>query len=492
MQSIKRDQPSPAPNTAMLRGPRPESARRKYGNNRDQQQQGGNSYSNRDNNYVEKNSAFPMLSAYTCIDHLLNDTMALLEKGVTPEGGGGVRPVDAVNMMNRLKQMARDERSRSAEDGKRLQRAMVLCAEAATTGIRHMHSKHVALALNAIKDRNPPLFAQDGSEALLADGIFQNLFKEATARALHLLELDADRSSEDRSIYTSIPAQTLAIILNSVTAAGQDMVPLFQRASVHLQGMGENSADAHSIASILNAYAGMDMWDAALYRSMSARVVRIPRESFTLQSVGMVLNSYSRFLERTCTWDVTESDLHLFQALALVTRWLCSRTSLRSAGTVRSLTLIVNAFAKVGIPDPELLTDVAALFESVPQAFTKTPTGLFDSQSVANLMNAYAKMDCLTPSLFALLSAEAKALPQASLQGQHISNILNAAVKAGHHDKELFVYMSTVLQRRRTLQSLTPQSIALVLNAYARGECWSLLCTACVVRVHVCVCCVRT
>jgi hypothetical protein len=460
-QTLHRDGVLPSPKAAMMRGP---SIRSKYFTDHEQTQRVSGKES-------QKTVSFPMLSSYGNVKHLLDDTMPLLENGIE----AGVRPVDAVNMMNRLKQMARDERAGMSEDAERSQRAMVLCAEIAVAGMRSMHSKHVALALNSIKERSPPLFAQLGSTALEGEVVFENLFQEATARALHLLEIEVNHNEPEVFTFRSIPAQTLAIILNSVTAGGRGMVPLFERASAHLQQLTDNSADAHSVASVLNAYAGMDMWDASLFRSMSARVVLMPREGFTLQSVGMILNSYSRFLERTCTWDVNESDLRLFQALALVTRWLCSRQTLRSAATVRSLTLIVNAFAKVGIPDEELFADVALLVESVSRPKGRAPSGLFDSQSVANLMNAYAKAGSLTPSLFALLSAEAKALPQSTLQGQHISNILHAAVKAGHEDKELFMHMSQVLQKRRvqqslTPQSLTPQSVALVLNAFARGE----------------------
>lgn len=120
----------------------------------------------------------------------------------------------------------------------------------------------------------------------------------------------------------------------------------------------------------------------------------------------------------------------------------------KAAGVVRSLTLILNAFAKVGIPDRHLFMTVASVLCSATDVRAKRRelgSGLFDAQSVANLMNAYAKSGMLDQEIFDVLSAEAKALDTGSLEGQHIANILNSVVKGGHKDDELFSRMKDAL-----------------------------------------------
>jgi hypothetical protein len=120
----------------------------------------------------------------------------------------------------------------------------------------------------------------------------------------------------------------------------------------------------------------------------------------------------------------------------------------KAAGVVRSLTLILNAFAKVGMPDKHLFETVAGVLYTALDVRAKDGvlgSGLFDAQSVANLMNAYAKAGMLDKDIFDVLTVEAKALDTRSLEGQHIANILNSVVKGGHEDKELFDRMKEAI-----------------------------------------------
>lgn len=75
----------------------------------------------------------------------------------------------------------------------------------------------------------------------------------------------------------------------------------------------------------------------------------------------------------------------------------------KASGMVRSLTLIVNAFAKVGMPDKDLFESVAKVLRSaqwVSARGVESGSRLFDAQSVANLMNAYAKAGMLDLDIF--------------------------------------------------------------------------------------------
>ena len=121
-----------------------------------------------------------------------------------------------------------------------------------------------------------------------------------------------------------MPAQTLAMILNAATLPrdGVDdkerMSKLFSFASDHMKLLGHASGDAHSLATIANSFAGQGVWDAFLFRCVGDGVCSMPKQGFSLQSVGMILNSHSRFLARQSTWDVTEGDAEVFVVLSEV------------------------------------------------------------------------------------------------------------------------------------------------------------------------------
>lgn len=159
--------------------------------------------------------------------------------------------------------------------------------------------------------------------------VLLQLYAESIDRAISLLQpaggwsSGAGRDVSDTQ-NDSMPAQTLAMILNAAAipdSSGEErgrIGELFALASGYLQKLGDASADAHSAATVVNSYASQGIWDASLFRCVCNRVCSMPKEVFTLQSVGMILNSHSRFLERQSTWDVTESDAELFVAMSEV------------------------------------------------------------------------------------------------------------------------------------------------------------------------------
>ena len=98
-----------------------------------------------------------ILAPETRIPCLVYPIQPCIQRAEKTSPRGGMRPVDAVNMMSRLKQLTRDMRKGQGDD-ERIKEAMEMCAEISVGAVREMHPKHVSLALNTIKDRSWPLF----------------------------------------------------------------------------------------------------------------------------------------------------------------------------------------------------------------------------------------------------------------------------------------------------------------------------------------------
>lgn len=98
---------------------------------------------------------------------------------------------------------------------------------------------------------------------------------------------------------------------------------------------------------------------------------------------------------------------------------------------------------------------------------------MYDSQAVANILNAFARANVKHPWLFEEFADILTQLQYSSFTSQHIATILNAYARTGVKSREVLEHMSVVLRYWKRFGKLTPsrfspQSAALILNAYAR------------------------
>jgi len=255
---------------------------------------------------------FPQLSDF--------DTVVTLLDAVTPffeaDSVGTVKLTgrNAAHVMNKLKAMRRPKARGEAgpvanAERKRVEeaRARLMCI--VSSKMDELALKHVALVLNAVKG------SRGSAEA--------ELVKSACSHAVVLLEREAQHTHDGQS--PSVTAQPVAMLLNSLamgaggfsatagaskntadaqqthvqTLSNSDVVePVFEASTRVLLATPQDSFNAQSISTILNAYASAGRWDVALFRRLGSMAVALPPERWTLQPVAMVVNAYSRLMEQ--------------------------------------------------------------------------------------------------------------------------------------------------------------------------------------------------
>ena len=436
---------------------------------------------------------FPQLSKFDSAGKLLDAVEPFFEKDT--EGAVKLTGRNAAHVMNRLKYLKTRRRSKdvSGAECKREDAARALLVGIVSGKVDELALKHVALVLNAVKG------SRGAAEA--------ELVKTACWHAVALLE-DAAVTG-DAGMPVDVPAQTVAMLLNSlamgaggVSAHGQPAKGIwedghsqetrvvdrvFDACTPVLLRMPSESFNAQSISTIMNAYASADRWHLALFRRLGSMAVAMPVSTLALQPVAMIVNAYSRLMQQdhvVSAWDVEESDILLFQGMAHTAASLAKDIRHPQPSSARSVALIVNALAKVGVTEKHVFGELSGLLLRAQRADAASHVSgsdgsgsdlRYDAQAVSNIVNAFAKANVRDDRLFAHLAHVTRSLPYNSFSGQHVATILNGYARAGVPSREVFEFMSTLLRYwdrfgQLTPSRLAPQGVALILNAFARAE----------------------
>ena len=161
---------------------------------------------------------------------------------------------------------------------------------------------------------------------------------------------------------------------------------------------------------------------------MSSACRLVPVEVLEPQAISNVLNAYARL-------EIEDMELvdHLCKA---TTR--CRPEDLTAQGVANT----VNALAKFGVRDDALLNHIAeVIVETLVPNSLSAPSkeaawrhkGMgfrgFDPQAVANVANAYARLNFRHDDLFRELGTQALALPPEAWDHQALALVLNAYAK---------------------------------------------------------------
>jgi len=140
---------------------------------------------------------------------------------------------------------------------------------------------------------------------------------------------------------------------------------------------------------------------------------------------------------------------------------LCANRSIELIHTFNSqgLANTVNAFAKRRHTHPILFDAVASA--AIPILHT------FNSQELANTANAYAKQSHTHPQLFQAIATHAQPILH-TFNAQEYSNLLNAYAKLDHAHPILFQSVATAALPK--INTFTTQNMATTLNAYAKMD----------------------
>ena len=276
----------------------------------------------------------------------------------------------------------------------------------------------------------------------------------------------------------SFTAQNVANIVNAYAKCGYNITGVFTHMSAAARAIPHAHCDTQAVANILNGFARMNIWDAELFAHLSEASMMTPHYLFSAQGIANTLNAHARMSNR---------DLDLFRYLSGVIQQGCAQRGLASVGVSKgtgerlgsemqgrsgresrevlrfdpqAVANIVNAFARLEIYDE-------ALFATMEEVILGIASARWDAQAVALVLNAYAKLQMHPPRLFAFLSDLVMTVPRRSFNAQAVANIGNALAKADMKHEQLLDHLAELCLNMGP-GDFTGQAVSSILNAFAK------------------------
>jgi hypothetical protein len=315
--------------------------------------------------------------------------------------------------------------SDAASLNQRVDRCMRANTAVVNRGMYRLTAKHVALALNAVRDRD-----------VAADRHYQELFRAGAKRV--------------QQLATSARACARRRLRGGEASGARDAAA--------------DAFDAQNIANIVNAFASANVRNTELFESLATVAVQLRPLDYTPQAVAIILNAYAR---------ANVFDRPLFDFLALAA--LALDPSLFSAQHVAN---IANAFAKADIRDDMLLKYLSATAQAIPARS-------YSLQAVANILGAFSHFKVRDEPLYAYLSEAlrndmqdaqtAAAVSQTTggaavrrvqaLGAAALGNIVKSLARAQYNDKTLFRSVAAAVVRLPS-SSFDAQAVADIVSAW--------------------------
>ena len=262
--------------------------------------------------------------------------------------------------------------------------------------------------------------------------------------------------------------QHVSCIANGMVRLGQAPLPMLEHLTKLARNMSPSSpADPSgplSLSLLANALCKSEVSDEESFRWIAKQAQRYEASAFSAQSVAMLANSFARAGRR---------DHALFRQLCDVCMSLEPE-----AFDEQSIANIVNAFArnsqawtKHADAAPGSFNKLTLLFQRLARIATRPEMWAFSSQSVALIVNAYAKLGMKDAVLFERLSRVARQMGSRNFElpckPLHVAQVCNAFAKAQVHDEPLFRRMSELVQGQAAAD-FDSRLIGTIFNAYAQ------------------------
>ena len=292
-------------------------------------------------------------------------------------------------------------------------------------GMYRLTAKHVALALNAVRDRD-----------VMKHSEYRELFR---AGAKRVLQLAASTRSSASAASSPLPGR------------GKGVDEVF---------------DAQNVANIVNAFACTNVRNDELFRRLAGVAVELRPADYTPQAVAIILNAYAR---------AAVFDAALFDYLALTA--LGMDPALFSAQHVAN---IANALAKADYKDPVLLKYLSSTAQAIPGRS-------FSMQAVANILSCYSHFGVRDEALYAYLSRALKEDIQVAgaqpgggfsssaagaavhtvqaMGAAALGNIIKSLARAQYQDATLFASLSSAVLRMPS-SSFDAQAVSDIVSAW--------------------------
>ena len=288
---------------------------------------------------------------------------------------------------------------------------------------------------------------------------------QADVDVLEGLTVVVRRIAKEKHPESVATTRSVALIMNALSKVGIRQRSLFMALGRLLpphpaQAGKPSSYDAQAVANILNALAKAGVRDEALVRRLGAAARDLPPAQFESQHIATILNAHVR---------LAIPAPELFAALANhLTRRLTPTAEIApDLPSPQAVALILNAFSRAGMHDPPLFRAMSSVVQKYLVEHP-SPSTEMSPQAVSSILNACANGGFRDPALLDALSHEAAGFPPGTSL-QHIACAANALVRLGRLDPPLAGALAGAA-RAGALSREGPLPLALLLNAVARSD----------------------
>eukprot|EP00960_Hanusia_phi_P001072 29512-Hanusia_phi.AAC.1 len=347
------------------------------------------------------------LMSFTSLDELL-----LTLENFYEHDKDEIPPQQAVAALNHLKRLKRIEASnrRAVELEEREATCFRFYAGIVERGISRLSAKHVALALNAVRERQ-------GFESMfqLSDRRIRVLAQEALVDKSGKVELyfDSQNIANIVNAYasagyvkqelfellaqvtlamkpTDFTPQSVANILNAFVRSGGWSKNLFEFLSLVTLGLDHADFSPQHVSNIVNAFAKAEIHDRLLFQKMSKVALGIPQEAYSMQAVANILGAFSHF---------NIEDVELFQHLAnsLDSDMLGSEEDARGLRQDMTEARAMSSFREFGMATfANIIKSLGKvkyrdfkLFKYFTSVILSSPSNLFDAKTIADIVSSW-------------------------------------------------------------------------------------------------------
>lgn len=247
--------------------------------------------------------------------------------------------------------------------------------------------------------------------------------------------------------------QAIANILNGFGKLQGDSVDpaLVAHMSAAIARTPAKHFDPTSLASILNALIKIEHLDEELWGRLAATAKKIDPLLFDAQAVSTIMHSFAK---------AELYDRALFERMAMTVG------EMQFILEAQSIALILNACAKANYVNKQLVKHLSRVARQLsPESFS--------SQHVDNIVNSLARLGIRDRALFQHMAKVAQALDPAEFDAQAVAVTMNAFAKSMVRERvsqEIFAFFSSEVLPELTSEDLSPTSVSVILNAYAKTE----------------------
>ncbi|CEM13205.1 unnamed protein product [Vitrella brassicaformis CCMP3155] len=254
------------------------------------------------------------------------------------------------------------------------------------------------------------------------------------------------------TVMPKLPPNDIAFTLNKLAQDDALVDAPFWRHAASLLEPRLHEFSGAPIGLLANAFARTNMSDASFFRTLSRELVGELRH-VEVRQIALTVNALANLRHRESGHETLRAAVDLGESL-----W--------DSGNPQDVSMLASAMGKVQGREvsPDVIRALQRRVSALVQSFA------LDDLSLANICNAYAKLNVNEPALFELMSPILlDRLPYLTHQG--VAMVANAFARFNIRKKPLFYRMQEILtddRSKASIDTISPHSLSTILNAFAK------------------------